>query len=79
MASSITKRLAKRQKRKVARAHENAKISEPDVRTPEQIQAAREASQANQGGRMDGSAPNAVTSFRGAKTTGTGSAPKTAV
>jgi hypothetical protein len=40
----MDKRLAKRHKRQVARAKENIKLSEPDVRTPEQIAAAREAS-----------------------------------
>jgi len=40
----MDKRLAKRHKRQVARAKERVKISEPDVRTLEQIEAAREAS-----------------------------------
>jgi hypothetical protein len=40
----MDKRLAKRHKRQVARAKKNAKQSEPDVRTQEQIEAAREAS-----------------------------------
>jgi hypothetical protein len=40
----MDKRLAKRHKRQVAREREKVKISEPDVRTPEQIQAARELS-----------------------------------
>jgi hypothetical protein len=40
----MDKRLAKRHKRQVARAKEKVKLSEPDVRTPEQIAAAREAS-----------------------------------
>ena len=39
----MDKRLAKRHKRQVARAKEKAKVSEPDVRTPEEIAAAREA------------------------------------
>ncbi len=42
----MNKRLEKRHKRKVARARERVKLSEPDVRTPEQIAAAREASRA---------------------------------
>ena len=41
---NTSQRLLKRQKRKVARAKENLKVSEPDLRTPEQIKAAREAS-----------------------------------
>ena len=40
----MDKRLAKRHKRQVTRAKENVKVSEPDVRTPEQIAAARDAS-----------------------------------
>jgi hypothetical protein len=40
----MDKRLEKRHKRQVARAKEKVKVSEPDVRTPEQIEAAREAS-----------------------------------
>ena len=40
----MDKRLAKRHKRQVTRARENVKTSEPDVRTHEQIEAAREAS-----------------------------------
>src|ERR1700686_4917198 len=40
----MDKRLAKRHKRQVERAKEKVKVSEPDVRTPEQIEAAREAS-----------------------------------
>jgi len=47
----MDKRLAKRHKRQVARARANVKTSEPDVRTPEQIEADREASRA--GGNMD--------------------------
>jgi hypothetical protein len=37
-------KLLKRHKRQVARAKERVKVSEPDLRTPEQIKAAREAS-----------------------------------
>ena len=40
----MDKRLAKRHKRQVARAKERVRLSEPDVRTPEQIEAAREKS-----------------------------------
>ena len=45
----MTKILEKRHKRKVARAKARVKLSEPDVRTPEQIKAAREASRAPSG------------------------------
>lgn len=40
----MDKRLAKRHKRQVAREKERVRISEPDVRTPEERKAAREAS-----------------------------------
>lgn len=40
----MTKQLVKRHKRAVARAKQNVRISAPDVRTPEEIKAAREAS-----------------------------------
>lgn len=69
-------RLLKRQKRKVARAKENIKVSEPDVRTPEQIEAARQASRPADGHASTGR-PLAATSFRGGKASGTGSAAKT--
>jgi hypothetical protein len=40
----MNKRLMKRHKRQVLRGRERVRISEPDVRTPEQLKAAREAS-----------------------------------
>ena len=40
----MNKRLLKRHKRQVSRAKERVNLSEPDVRTPEQLKAAREAS-----------------------------------
>jgi hypothetical protein len=49
----MDKRLEKRHKRKVERAREHKKVSEPDVRTPEQIKAARELSRPT----IDNSAP----------------------
>ncbi|MDZ7639402.1 MAG: hypothetical protein U5J83_14300 [Bryobacterales bacterium] len=45
----MDKRLQKRHKRQVARAKLHAKVSEPDVRTPEEIRAAREASKPKTG------------------------------
>jgi hypothetical protein len=42
----MNKRVEKRHKRQVARAKERLKLSAPDVRTPEQVAAAREASRA---------------------------------
>ena len=41
---SVDKRIAKRHKRQVERAKKNVKTSEPDLRTPEQVRADREAS-----------------------------------
>jgi hypothetical protein len=40
----MNKRLEKRHKRQVARARERLDTSAPDLRTPEQIKAAREVS-----------------------------------
>ncbi len=40
----MNRRLEKRHKRQVARAKERVKLSEPDLRTPEQLKAAQEAS-----------------------------------
>ncbi len=48
----MNKRLLKRHKRQVVRARERVKLSEPDLRTPEQVAAAREASHA-MAGRKD--------------------------
>lgn len=45
----MDKRVAKRHKRQVARAKLNSKTSEPDVRTREQIEAARDASRPDAG------------------------------
>jgi hypothetical protein len=45
----MDKRLAKRHKRQVDRERQRVKLSEPDVRTPEQIKAAREANRASRG------------------------------
>ncbi|HLK65727.1 MAG TPA: hypothetical protein VKU19_19950 [Bryobacteraceae bacterium] len=45
----MNKRLAKRHKRQVAREKHKVRLSGPDVRTPEQLAAAREASRAVSG------------------------------
>jgi len=73
----MDKRLAKRHKRQVARAKEHIRLSEPDVRTPEQIKAAREASRPADGGGGDAGARSAMPSFRNRRAPGTGSAAKT--
>ena len=49
----MNKRLVKRHKRQVARGRARGKVSEPDLRTPEQLMAAREASRAVVGRRTD--------------------------
>ena len=49
----MNKRLLKRHKRQVARARGRVRLSEPDLRTPEQLAAAREASRAPAGRRTD--------------------------
>ena len=49
----MNKRLLKRHKRQVSRAKERVRLSEPDLRTPEQLAAAREASRAVAGRRSD--------------------------
>jgi hypothetical protein len=73
----MDKRLAKRHKRQVSRERERVKLSEPDLRTPEQIKAAREASRATRGSSGDGNVRSSMPAFRNAHVQGTGSAAKT--
>jgi hypothetical protein len=73
----MDKRLAKRHKRQVSRAKEHVKLSEPDVRTPEQIKAAREASRPDGGPTAEASVGKSTPSFRSSQARGTGSAAKT--
>lgn len=49
----MDKRLLKRHKRQVARAKDRVRVSEPDVRTPEERKAAQEASQSPTGRASD--------------------------
>jgi hypothetical protein len=73
----MDKRLAKRHKRQVSRKKEHVKLSEPDLRTPEQIKAARDASRATRGGSSaDTNVRNSTPAFR-SNVQGTGSAAKT--
>ena len=73
----MDKRLAKRHKRQVARAKEHVKLSEPDLRTQEQIEAAREASRPDTS-RGTGPKVNApMRFFRNSRANVTGSAAKT--
>ncbi len=60
----MDKRLMKRHKRQVERAKAHVKLSEPDVRTPEQIDAAREASRPAVSRRNDSNASYAMPSNR---------------
>ena len=75
----MDKRLLKRHKRKVARAKEHVKLSEPDLRTPEEIKAARDASRATQGPGQGPTVHGAAGAPRNRTATGTGSAAKTSV
>jgi len=69
----MDKRLAKRHKRQVTRAREQVKISEPDVRTPEQLKAAREATRPSAGRPND---PQAHYTNPAIRNSGTGRAAK---
>jgi hypothetical protein len=62
----MSKRLEKRHKRQVSRARERVKVSEPDVRTPEEIKAAREVSRAIVQSRNDPRAQRGGPQVRGA-------------
>jgi hypothetical protein len=76
----VDKRLAKRHKRQVERAKAKAKESEPDLRTPEQIEADRLASQSNAGFGAGGgkvSAPGAARHTGAGSNPGTVSSPRT--
>jgi hypothetical protein len=75
----MDKRLAKRHKREVARAKEKIKLSEPDVRTQEQIEAARQASRPEINRDTSANVVASGRSFRNKAATSTGSAAKTAV
>jgi hypothetical protein len=69
----MNKRIEKRHKRQVLRAKQRVRLSEPDVRTPEEIKAAREASRPDFG-RVAGS--SSVPSFRTRTAPTTGRAAK---
>lgn len=72
----MDKRLAKNHKRKVERAKAKVKISEPDVRTHEEVEAAREASRA---ATSHGTNVKVAASSRPVRSHTTGSAAKTDV
>jgi hypothetical protein len=75
----MNKRLAKRHKRQVLRAKKRVRLSEPDLRTPEQIKAAREASRPTGARGSDGGTRNPTPSVRNSQTTVAGSGAKTDV
>jgi hypothetical protein len=70
----MNKRLLKRHKRQVSRAKDRGKLSEPDLRTPEQRAAAREASRAVVGHQADRRAPYATPPPNHAGSAATGAA-----
>jgi hypothetical protein len=69
----MNKRIEKRHKRQVSRAKQRVRLSEPDVRTPEQMKADREASRPD-GAR--GYGPSSAPSFRARPAPATGRAAK---
>ena len=73
----MDKRLAKRHKRQVARASQRVELSEPDLRTPEQIKAAREASRPAAGRGRASNASGFASSIRSSRPRTTGAAAKT--
>ena len=73
----MDKRLAKRHKRQVARAREHVKLSEPDLRTHEQIEAAREASRPDTSRGTGPKVNTSMRSFQNSRANVTGSAAKT--
>jgi hypothetical protein len=75
----MDRRLLKRHKRQVSRARERIRLSEPDLRTPEQIRAAREASRGSEGRRNDGTLRYIGPSVRSSQAPAAGSTAKTAV
>jgi hypothetical protein len=75
----MDKRLTKRHERQVARAKGRVRLSEPDLRTPEQIRAAREAGRPADAQSKGPNVHSSVPSFRNRAAPATGSAAKTAV
>jgi len=60
----MNKRLEKKHKRRVSRAKENRKTSQPDVRTHQQIEMARQTSRAVSAASNRGNRPALTTSAR---------------
>jgi len=72
----MSKQLVKRHKRQVARAKERVKLSEPDLRTPEQVRAAREASRPASGWRSSNPAHSSAPSTQNHATAAANSSEK---
>ena len=72
----MNKRLLKRHKRQVSRAKERVRVSEPDLRTPEQLSAAREASRSVAGQHDVPRAPYSKPSLRNQASPAADSPPK---
>jgi hypothetical protein len=72
----MNKRLLKRHQRQVLRAKERVKLSEPDLRTPEQLKAAREVSRSVAGQHDVPRAPYSTPSVRNQASPAEDSTPK---
>ena len=72
----MNKRLLKRHKRQVSRAKERVRVSEPDLRTPEQLSAAREVSRSVAGQHNVPRAPYSTPSLRNQTSPAEDSTPK---
>ena len=72
----MNKRLLKRHQRQVSRAKERVKLSEPDLRTPEQLKAAREVSRSVAGQHDVPRAPYSTPSVRNQASPAEDSTPK---
>ncbi|MEJ7607688.1 MAG: hypothetical protein WKF37_15795 [Bryobacteraceae bacterium] len=73
----MDKRLEKRHKRQVERSKMKVKVSEPDVRTHEEIEAARDASRADSSRAGNVKLSASPGSFRNSAASSKGSAAKT--
>jgi hypothetical protein len=73
----MNKRLLKRHKRQVLRAKERVRVSEPDLRTPEQVRAAKEISRSVAGQHDVPRAPYAAPSLQEQAKPAAESTPKT--
>jgi hypothetical protein len=72
----MNKRLLKRHQRQVSRAKERVRVSEPDLRTPEQVSAARELSRSVAGQHNVPRVPYSTPSLRNQTSPAEDSTPK---